>query len=129
MGVNIRVSSFPEPWKLKISSGLVNRRLNNLFSRHMPLFFITLLPFIIISAIITVILQRKHLLIALLAFEGIILGLIALYIFTSPPSDIFISIILLTMGACEASLGLACLVNITRSYGNDHLNSICLSKC
>ena len=87
------------------------------------------MPCLIISAIITVILQRKHLLITLLAFEGIILGLMALYIFISPASDLFISIILLTMGACEASLGLACLVNITRSYGNDHLSAISLSKC
>ena len=95
----------------------------------MPLFFIALLPCMVLSAIITVIFQRKHLLIALLAFEGIILGLIRLYIFISPNSDMFIAIILLTIGACEASLGLACLVNITRSYGNDHISSITLSKC
>nr|YP_010274809.1 NADH dehydrogenase subunit 4L [Chrysopetalum debile]UJV31486.1 NADH dehydrogenase subunit 4L [Chrysopetalum debile] len=95
----------------------------------MPLFFILLLPWMIMSAIITAVLQRQHLLMTLLAFEGMILGLMSLYIFMSPSSDMFMSMVLLTMGACEASLGLACLVNMTRSYGNDHVSSLTLSKC
>nr|QHT64995.1 NADH dehydrogenase subunit 4L [Bhawania goodei] len=95
----------------------------------MPYFFTPMLSLMVITSIMTVILQRKHLLMALLAFEGMILSLVTSYIYMAPITDTFIIMILLTMGACEASLGLACMVNMSRSYGNDHLSSLTLSKC
>lgn len=87
-----------------------------------------LLPIATISALITMVLQRQHLLMALLALEGAILTLTALssIIFTQ---EIYFILTLLTFGACEARLGLACLVSITRSYGNDLFSSITFTKC
>ena len=95
----------------------------------MPFLFTKIFPILVLTAIITAILQRKHLLIVLLAFEGIILGIITTYIYRLPSIRSFLCIVFLTIGACEARLGLACLVNISRSYGNDHLSSITIRKC
>ena len=43
--------------------------------------------------------------------------------------NLFLSIILLTFGTCEAALGLACLVKITRTFGNDQISSSSLNSC
>nr|WRW51318.1 NADH dehydrogenase subunit 4L [Micropodarke fujianensis] len=87
-----------------------------------------LMPLTTMSALITMVLQRQHLLMALLALEGVILTLTAIstMLFSQ---EIFFVLILLSFGACEASLGLACLVSMTRSYGNDLFNSITSTKC
>lgn len=76
--------------------------------------------------------QHKHLLIALLCLEGIILTLV-LFV----PTVLYISemtiptlrIIILTFGACEARLGLRILVYMSRSYGSDIINSATINKC
>lgn len=77
--------------------------------------------------------QRYHLLITLLCLEGIILIIVLLI-----PSFLFLTnilsipvfaIIILTMGACEARVGLRILVNISRSYGTDIFSSISTNKC
>ena len=65
---------------------------------------------------------------ALIALEGVILTL-TLLIIVQTPQELFFALITLTFGACEASLGLACLVAITRSHGNDLFNTIISSKC
>ena len=71
--------------------------------------------------------QRAHFLTALLLLELIGIFLV----FVIPVSGVFcgqnysmIVIIILTMRACEARLGLAIIVFIVRSYGNDFLSSI-----
>nr|DAZ85775.1 TPA_asm: NADH dehydrogenase subunit 4L [Piscicola geometra] len=38
-------------------------------------------------------------------------------------------IIILTMGACEASLGLSLMVLMTRKFGTDKMKSVSLTKC
>nr|YP_010448460.1 NADH dehydrogenase subunit 4L [Codonobdella sp. B45A]QWT29622.1 NADH dehydrogenase subunit 4L [Codonobdella sp. IK-2021]UTS56331.1 NADH dehydrogenase subunit 4L [Codonobdella sp. B45A] len=38
-------------------------------------------------------------------------------------------IIILTMGACEASLGLSLMVLMTRKFGSDKMKSVSLTKC
>lgn len=38
-------------------------------------------------------------------------------------------VILLSLGACEASLGLALIVTAARTSGNDILNSLTINKC
>ena len=43
--------------------------------------------------------------------------------------DIYYCLVVLTFGACEASVALAILVLITRSYGRDIVSSLSLSKC
>jgi NADH:ubiquinone oxidoreductase subunit K len=83
-------------------------------------------------AIIGLIINRKHLLIALLYLEAIILSLviaIPLLLVSVTSQSIFISIILLSVGACEASLGLAIMVIISRTYGSDLIRSTTINKC
>nr|ALS46289.1 NADH dehydrogenase subunit 4L [Glycera fallax] len=79
--------------------------------------------------ILTMAAQRRHLLMALLALESVMLTLTLIVIMTFSSNELFMSFILLTVAACEASLGLACLVIMTRSYGNDLFKSLSLSKC
>jgi NADH:ubiquinone oxidoreductase subunit K len=96
----------------------------------LPLF--CLLPTASLAALFTISLQRKHLLIALLALEGIILSIITAIILATTkisPNNSAIILLLLTFGACEASLGLACLINLIRFKGNDLLKSTTSSKC
>lgn len=38
-------------------------------------------------------------------------------------------LILITMGACEASLGLAILVSLIRTHGNDYVSRFRAHKC
>nr|YP_009428951.1 NADH dehydrogenase subunit 4L [Neanthes glandicincta]ASW20412.1 NADH dehydrogenase subunit 4L [Neanthes glandicincta] len=76
-----------------------------------------------------VMLQRQHLLMALLAFEGMILTILVTIMVLMLYSWMFVTLIILTFGACGASLGLACMVMMARSYGNDHISSLSTNKC
>jgi NADH:ubiquinone oxidoreductase subunit K len=78
--------------------------------------------------LISLSIQRQHILIILLILEAIILTL-ALMILLHYPSEIYSLIILISIGACEARLGLRCLVSITRSYGNDYISSLNKNIC
>jgi len=94
-----------------------------------PFIFILFLP---IFPIITFLTQHKHLLIILLSLEGIILTLtlsIRIRINSITQINIFITLFLLALGACEAALGLAILVTISRNYGSDILNLLSINKC
>lgn len=86
-------------------------------------------PIFVLISLTCVIIQRNHLLIALLALEAIILGLIIIVIIITNSSWLIFIIAILTFGACEARLGLACITAIRRSYGNDHINSLNINKC
>lgn len=82
--------------------------------------------------IFALLLQRRHFLIALLCLEGIILTLVLLIpiiLYSRNLAVPTVRIIILTLGACEASLGLRILVNISRSNGSDILKSITTNKC
>jgi len=76
--------------------------------------------------------QRRHILMSLLSLEAVVLSLALLiclvggYIFSM---DLFYCLVVLTFGACEASVALAVLVIVTRSYGSDIMSSLRLSKC
>lgn len=82
--------------------------------------------------VIALLSQRSHFLISLLCLEGIMLRLVLFipsilcYISISIPT---IRIIMLTLGACEARLGLRIIVNISRSYGSDIMKSVTTNKC
>jgi len=71
------------------------------------------------SSVLSFISQRRHLLICLLGLEGILLSLMFIYLVIRSSVDLFILFCILRFAACEASLGLACLVVIVRSYGSD----------
>nr|YP_002734954.1 NADH dehydrogenase subunit 4L [Coptosoma bifarium]ABZ01991.1 NADH dehydrogenase subunit 4L [Coptosoma bifarium]UYA97846.1 NADH dehydrogenase subunit 4L [Coptosoma bifarium] len=71
-------------------------------------------------------LSHKHLLLALLSLEFLILSVYlslftCLYIFGY---ELWFVIIFLIFTVCEGALGLSILVNFTRKMGNDYLSSI-----
>nr|YP_009917568.1 NADH dehydrogenase subunit 4L [Manayunkia occidentalis]QLM00887.1 NADH dehydrogenase subunit 4L [Manayunkia occidentalis] len=80
-------------------------------------------------AIMAVILQRVHFLMTLLYLELMIISLTLFLISVSSYNSLFYLIITLTLGACEASMGLALLISMIRFYGNDMLMSLTLFKC
>lgn len=82
--------------------------------------------------VIVLLIQQTHLLISLIALEGVILRLVLII----PPilcinsiSLAQVCIIILSLGACEASLGLALLVCAARFTGSDIVKSLSTNKC
>uniref|UniRef100_UPI0031F3EAD2 NADH dehydrogenase subunit 4L n=1 Tax=Loimia medusa TaxID=167822 RepID=UPI0031F3EAD2 len=86
----------------------------------------------VLSSMTTIIIQRKHLLMTLLSFEAMVLTLSLLMVFSlgqMPFNSPYVMIILLTFGACEASLGLSLMVSMTRNFGSDNVNLLTMNKC
>ena len=85
-----------------------------------------------IIAVIILIINKNHLLLSLLALERLILRLVILIpinIIISNIQSLFIRIVLLSIGACEARIGLALIVIISRTYGSDMIKSLSIRKC
>nr|QOX09672.1 NADH dehydrogenase subunit 4L [Harpovoluta charcoti] len=82
-------------------------------------------------ALLSLALQYKHLLNILLSLEAATMNLfIMIFVFTNNITfSGQTSLILIALGACEASLGLAILVAIIRAEGNDYVSSFSLHKC
>lgn len=100
--------------------------------RYSYMNLIILFIIIFIRAILTVIYQRRHLLIVLLRLERVTLILVFIllgYIVGSPYIDSYLFIVVLAYGAIEAGLGLALLVSISRKAGNDLVSCLTLRKC
>nr|ANZ03424.1 NADH dehydrogenase subunit 4L [Theodoxus fluviatilis] len=85
----------------------------------------------VMMAILTLCFQHKHLLSLLLALEAITLSLFILLLakLGMASSEGYISLGLITLGACEASLSLAVLVSLIRTHGNDYVSSFNTYKC
>jgi len=97
--------------------------------RTCPLILASILGFIV--ALVALSLQYKHLLRILLSLEAATIN-IFIMLFSLSNNISFngeISLILITLGACEASLGLSILVSIIRSQGNDYVSSFSCQKC
>nr|YP_009307961.1 NADH dehydrogenase subunit 4L [Myrianida brachycephala]AOR87134.1 NADH dehydrogenase subunit 4L [Myrianida brachycephala] len=96
------------------------------------MFLLYTLLLMISPPIISIFMNKHHLLMSLLLFESLILAMVAsmfmLFIYSNL-SHLFLILVMLTMGACEASLGLACLVKMMRSFGNDLLMNSSMLKC
>uniref|UniRef100_UPI0030DDFCBE NADH dehydrogenase subunit 4L n=1 Tax=Antonbruunia milenae TaxID=3053535 RepID=UPI0030DDFCBE len=89
-------------------------------------------PLMSLMSILCVSFQRKNIFMILMALEAMILTLMfVLGLSFYSVSWVHLSSILFIMsfGACESSLGLACLVAMIRSYGNDRVSSLNLVKC
>lgn len=86
------------------------------------LFFIGVTSFVI---------ARKHLLSRLLRLEFIVLSLFfILVIFLNIINfEIYFRIIFLTFRVCEGALGIAILVSLIRTHGNDYFNSFSILQC
>uniref|UniRef100_UPI0030E32962 NADH dehydrogenase subunit 4L n=1 Tax=Assiminea estuarina TaxID=2904674 RepID=UPI0030E32962 len=82
-------------------------------------------------ALVTLSLQYKHLLNILLSLEAVTMSLFIL-LFTLMNNISYsgeMALILITLGACEASLGLSILVSVIRMRGNDYVSSFSSQKC
>uniref|UniRef100_A0AAU8HPZ8 NADH-ubiquinone oxidoreductase chain 4L n=1 Tax=Rhinella sp. Itoupe TaxID=3090804 RepID=A0AAU8HPZ8_9NEOB len=77
--------------------------------------------------------HRAHLLSALLCLEGMMLSIfIALSLWALKfilISSLMFPVIMLTMSACEAGLGLSLMIATARSHGSDNLNTLNLLQC
>nr|AHG32630.1 NADH dehydrogenase subunit 4L [Glandirana rugosa]BAJ10954.1 NADH dehydrogenase subunit 4L [Glandirana rugosa]BCG05721.1 NADH dehydrogenase subunit 4L [Glandirana rugosa] len=76
--------------------------------------------------------HRMHLLSALLCLEGMMLTIfIGLSLWPNQLSSALLMapLIMLTMSACEAGLGLSLMIATARSHGNDNLKTLNLLQC
>nr|QNZ88943.1 NADH dehydrogenase subunit 4L [Hemiclepsis yangtzenensis] len=92
----------------------------------------TIMSLLPIMAIMNLMLNKNHFLHILLCLEVMTLSMVlflSLKFLSMNMSTPLISVVILTLGACEASLGLTLLVLMVRSFGNDNLNNISTNKC
>lgn len=89
-----------------------------------------ILYFIFIFGLIIFCSKHKHILITLLRLEYLVLCIFLFFIFffVDILGDYYIILVFLTFSVCEGVLGLSILVTVIRRYGNDHINSIFISK-
>ncbi|YP_010044316.1 NADH dehydrogenase subunit 4L (mitochondrion) [Gracilinanus agilis] len=84
-------------------------------------------------ALAGVLIYRSHLMSTLLCLEGMMLSLFILTVLLISQSHMFSAsmtpLILLVFSACEAGVGLALLVTISNTYGNDHVQNLNLLQC
>nr|YP_002791206.1 NADH dehydrogenase subunit 4L [Chamaeleo monachus]ABM89677.1 NADH dehydrogenase subunit 4L [Chamaeleo monachus] len=77
--------------------------------------------------------NRTHFLTTLLCIEGMMVTLFVMMTTILPSTNMTsttsMPIILITLGACEASTGLALLVTTTNTHTNDHMKNFKLLKC
>nr|YP_001648872.1 NADH dehydrogenase subunit 4L [Microhyla okinavensis]BAF96772.1 NADH dehydrogenase subunit 4L [Microhyla okinavensis] len=76
--------------------------------------------------------HRTHLLSALLCLEAMMLTIfISLTIWPNnlSPSMILAPLIMLTLSACEAAMGLSLMIATARAHGNDNLKTLNLLRC
>ena len=94
-----------------------------------PLVLVSILGFF--TALIALSLQYKHLLRVLLSLEAATINIFIILFCLSNGTSFNgeISLILIALGACEASLGLSILVSIIRSQGNDYVSRFSSQKC
>nr|YP_010704169.1 NADH dehydrogenase subunit 4L [Ptosima chinensis]WCO87662.1 NADH dehydrogenase subunit 4L [Ptosima chinensis] len=66
--------------------------------------------------------KRKHLLLMLLSLEFIVISLYfyMMIMISFHSFEFFFSMVFLTMSVCESALGLAILVSMIRTHGNDY---------
>nr|YP_009158148.1 NADH dehydrogenase subunit 4L [Dipus sagitta]AKN58260.1 NADH dehydrogenase subunit 4L [Dipus sagitta] len=98
----------------------------------MPLIYTSLMLAFALSLLGTL-MFRSHLMSTLLCLEGMML---AIFVTTSISTlnthsnlSFMLPIIILVFAACEAAVGLALLVTISNSYGNDYVQNLNLLQC
>ena len=72
---------------------------------------------------------HQHFLKILLYLELLVLSIVLFYCIYSYEKDVIFFYVFLAVRACEAGIGLGCLVIILRSEGNDFLGGFFLRKC
>nr|YP_010303566.1 NADH dehydrogenase subunit 4L [Quasilineus sinicus]QXO02038.1 NADH dehydrogenase subunit 4L [Quasilineus sinicus] len=86
---------------------------------------------IVLSAYVSLFLERGHLLMVLLMLEA---GMVGLFFFLVLGGGLYgygsyLCLVLISFGACEAAVGLALLVSIIRSHGNDFVSVLSVYEC
>jgi NADH-ubiquinone oxidoreductase chain 4L len=82
-------------------------------------------------SILALSLQYKHLLRCLLRLEAITLTLFIFILGETRVgnSETYTVLVFITLAACEARLGLAILVSLIRTHGNDYVYNFSSQKC
>jgi NADH-ubiquinone oxidoreductase chain 4L len=96
------------------------------------MFFQVIFSAIIVSAVLTLVSQRKHFLIALLRLEAITLitvGLITSVLGNPAEIDTTLFIVVVSFAAVEARIGLSILVSISRKIGTELIQTLTTRKC
>nr|UPX88599.1 NADH dehydrogenase subunit 4L [Pholidoptera griseoaptera] len=75
--------------------------------------------------------KHKHLLSMLLSLEFVVLSLFALlYMYLNFfDYELYFSVVFLTFSVCEGSLGLAVLISMIRTHGNDFFQTFSVLQC
>nr|YP_009433266.1 NADH dehydrogenase subunit 4L [Phymata americana]AGO27996.1 NADH dehydrogenase subunit 4L [Phymata americana] len=81
---------------------------------------------IMFSGMLVFCFMHKHILLALLSIEFMVLGLYYGFFYFLSTFDMMMYFILvfLTFSVCEGALGLGVLVSLIRSHGNDNISSL-----
>nr|YP_002456342.1 NADH dehydrogenase subunit 4L [Watersipora subtorquata]ABY55227.1 NADH dehydrogenase subunit 4L [Watersipora subtorquata] len=89
----------------------------------MNLTIMTMINFLLFISMMSFFIMRKKILMYLLSLEFILLNIFFMTIITFSMMNVTLSysIFILVLGACEASLGLSMVINMTRFTGNDML--------
>nr|YP_009422151.1 NADH dehydrogenase subunit 4L [Cipangopaludina ussuriensis]ASR74857.1 NADH dehydrogenase subunit 4L [Cipangopaludina ussuriensis] len=97
----------------------------------MELFYLNLICIVsFVMSVLALILQYKHLLSILLSLEMMIVSLFVMLLQLNNVALIGeCSFVFITLGACEASLGLSILISMIRVRGNDYVSSFSSHKC
>lgn len=96
----------------------------------MSIEILTLISLIVVIVLINFVIQRNRILMSLLSLEAATLNLALLCTLSlSFNIDIFICIVILTLGAAEASIALALLASISQRFGSDIIKSLSINKC
>nr|YP_010998246.1 NADH dehydrogenase subunit 4L [Hua aristarchorum]WPM86403.1 NADH dehydrogenase subunit 4L [Hua aristarchorum] len=83
-----------------------------------------------LMALLSLAFRYKHLLSVLLSLEALTMNIfILLFSFFKTTISGEAALIFITLGACEASLGLSVLVSMIRARGNDYVSSFSTQKC
>nr|YP_011001023.1 NADH dehydrogenase subunit 4L [Dardanus hessii]WPN85846.1 NADH dehydrogenase subunit 4L [Dardanus hessii] len=87
--------------------------------------------FMILTGLWSFVSYRKHLLNSLLSLEFTMLSIFMLMMnfISSVGCETYFALFFLTLAACEGALGLALLVSIVRSHGNDYFNTFTTMEC
>nr|YP_010350315.1 NADH dehydrogenase subunit 4L [Ixodes australiensis]UOK09744.1 NADH dehydrogenase subunit 4L [Ixodes australiensis] len=85
--------------------------------------------FIYFIGMMTLLVNRNHVMIILLSFEFMYLGVLIVMVMSIIFLNFVKVVLYLIMIVCEASLGLSMLVLMNYFYGNDKLLSMVLLKC
>lgn len=103
----------------------------NYVSLIMSLYFVFFSLLMFFCGFCILVLNHVHFLVVLLGLEYLVIRIFSLFVFLSYffYVDIYFRIIFLTFSVCEGRLGLAVLVGLSRTHGDDNFGSFNVLQC